>query len=84
MLRLTKPSVRQKTGFPDTSKTVGRVLDDLDGDVNHFRDCRTSGELAILYWTIFRIDSGQCETIQNCGWAKRTRNVVVDRGQDGK
>jgi hypothetical protein len=58
MLRLTKPSVRQKTGFPDTSRTAGRVLDDLDGDVNHFRDCQTSGELAILYLTIFRTDSG--------------------------
>jgi hypothetical protein len=60
MLRLTKPSARQKTGFPDTSKTAGRVLDDLDGDANHFRDRRASGELAILYWMIFQTDSGQC------------------------
>jgi hypothetical protein len=67
MLRLTKPSMRQKTGFLDTSRTAGRVLDDLDGDVNHFRDRWTSGELAILYWTIFWMDSGQCETILDCG-----------------
>jgi hypothetical protein len=84
MLRLTKPSVRQKTGFPGTSRTAGRVLDDLDGDANHFQDCRTSGELAILYWMIFRMDSGQCETILDSGWAEKTRNIVVDHGQGGK
>jgi hypothetical protein len=84
MLRLTKPSARQKTGFPDTSRTAGQVLDDLDDDVNHFRDHRTSGELAILYWMIFRMVSGQCETILDSGRAEKTRNVVADRGQDGK
>jgi hypothetical protein len=84
MLRLIKPSVRQKTGFPDTSRTAGRVLDDLDGDVNHFRDRRTSGKLAILYWMIFQTDSGQCETILDSGWVEKTRNVVVDHGQGGK
>jgi hypothetical protein len=49
MLRLTKSSARLITGFPDTSRTAGQVLDDLDGDANHFRDRRTSGELAKLY-----------------------------------
>jgi hypothetical protein len=84
MLRLTKPSARQKTGFPDTSRTARHVLDDLDGDANHFRDRRTSGKVAILYWTIFQMDSGQCETILDSGWVEKTRNVVADHGQGGK
>jgi hypothetical protein len=84
MLRLTKPSARQKIGFPDTSRTTGRVLDDLDGDVNHFRDRQTSGKLAKLYWTIFWTHSGQCETILDCGRAERTRSVVAGCGQGGK
>jgi hypothetical protein len=84
MLWLTKPSVRQKTGFPDTSRTAGRVLDDLDGNVNHLRDHRPSGELAILYWTIFRTDSGQCKTILDFGWVERTRNIVEGCGQGEK
>jgi hypothetical protein len=84
MLRRTKLSARQKTGCPDTSKTAGQVLDDLDGDANHFRNRQTSGELAILYWMIFQRDSGQCETILDSGWVEKTRNIVADRGQGGK
>jgi hypothetical protein len=84
MLRLTKSSTRQKTGFPDTSRTTGQVLDGLDGDVNHFQDHWTSGKLAKLCWMIFQTDSGQCEIILDCGQAEKTKNVIVGHGQGGK
>jgi hypothetical protein len=49
MLRLTKPSARQKTGFLDTSRTTGRVLENLDGDVT---TSETVGLVAnLLYYT---------------------------------